>query len=268
MAQGANPYNAPRAAVGEIAAETEPARVFSVSGRLNRVRYIAYGIGFYFLFAVIGGILAAALGPAGGAAFVLAWIVILVIGFMLTIQRCHDFNTSGWLSLLMLVPLVNFIFWFIPGTDGPNRYGAPNPPNSGGVIAVVLIIPVGIVVIGILAAIALPAYQDYTQRARVAEVLASAGPWRTAVTEHFFDTGKLPENAAALKTAPADAGSRHGKVTLGANGLLTLTMAGPSAALADKTIELRPQAAGKELQWDCKGGSLPPKYRPASCRGQ
>jgi uncharacterized membrane protein YhaH (DUF805 family) len=87
---------------------------------------------------------------------------------MLTIQRCHDFNTSGWLALLMVVPLANLIFFFIPGSDGPNRFGAPTPPNSVGVLIAAWLIPVFFVV-GILAAITIPAYQDYAKRAGQAQ---------------------------------------------------------------------------------------------------
>jgi hypothetical protein len=91
-------------------------------------------------------------------------VALVVIGFMLTIQRCHDFNMSGWLSLLMLVPLANLIFLIIPGTDGPNRFGGPTPPNTIGVLILAWLFP-AIAAIGIVAAIALPAYQDYQKRA-------------------------------------------------------------------------------------------------------
>ena len=158
---GVNPYAKPNAAVAEAAEEYQEVKVFATSGRIGRVRYIAYGMGIYLLFGILGALLSMALGNAG---MVIAWVAILVVGFMLTIQRCHDFNTTGWLSLLVLVPLVNLIFWFIPGTDGPNDYGAKTPPNGVGVIVAALIVPI-VAVIGILAAIALPAYQQYQKRA-------------------------------------------------------------------------------------------------------
>jgi len=157
-----NPYAKPNAAVAEAGEQYQDVKVFATSGRIGRVRYIAYGMGIYFLFAILGALLSAVIGSAG---MIIAWIAILVIGFMLTIQRCHDFNTTGWLSLLMLVPLVNLIFWFIPGTDGDNNYGAQTPPNGVGVIIAACIVPI-VAVVGILAAIALPAYQDYTKRAK------------------------------------------------------------------------------------------------------
>jgi type IV pilus assembly protein PilA len=190
----------------------------------------------------------------------------LVIGFMLTIQRCHDFDMSGWLSLLVLVPLVNLMFWFIPGTDGPNRYGLPTPPNSAGVIVAACAVPLLVFFGGILAAIAIPAYQDYTHRARVSEVIVSASPWRVAVAEHYMANSKWPASAAELNPAPA-ATSKYGRIDLGADGVLTLTMVG-SQAIADQTIELRPKVAAGAISWDCSGGTLPPKYRPASCRAR
>jgi uncharacterized membrane protein YhaH (DUF805 family) len=162
---GVNPYAKPNAAVAEAAEQYQEVKVFSTSGRIGRVRYIAYGMGIYFLFAILGALLTFAIGAAG---MVVAYVAIIVVGFMLTIQRCHDFNTTGWLSLLMLVPLVNLIFWFIPGTDGENNYGAKTPPNGVGVIIGACIIPI-VAVIGIVAAVALPAYQDYTKRAKAAQ---------------------------------------------------------------------------------------------------
>jgi len=159
---GVNPYAKPNAAVAEAAEEYQEVKVFSTSGRIGRVRYIAYGMGIYFLFALVGAGLSAVLGSFG---MVIAWLAIMVVGFMLTIQRCHDFNTTGWLSLLVLVPLVNLIFWFIPGTDGSNDYGAKTPPNGTGVIIAALIIPI-LFVVGIVAAVALPAFQQYQAKAK------------------------------------------------------------------------------------------------------
>ena len=92
----------------------------------------------------------------------------LVVGVMLTIQRCHDFDVSGWLSLLLIVPVAPLLFWIIPGTKGANRFGAPTPPNSTGVVVLALILPI-LFFVGIIAAIALPAYQSYAERARMAQ---------------------------------------------------------------------------------------------------
>ncbi len=157
-----NPYETPKAAVTDTTQHFQAVNVFSVSGRIGRARYIAYSLGITFLLGIIAGVLAAAVHPL--LAFVV-YLGILVVAFMLTIQRCHDFNTTGWLSLLALVPLANLIFWIIPGTDGPNRFGAPTPPNSVVVLIGAWLVPV-VFVGGVLAAIAIPAYQGYVKRAQ------------------------------------------------------------------------------------------------------
>lgn len=168
-----NQYSAPASKLDQPGNEDfGEIKVFSIKGRLGRVRYIAYSLGFYFLFSIVmafAGGLGAAAGQVGFSIISLvSWLAMLVIIYMLTIQRCHDFNTTGWLALVSLIPLVGLIFWFIPGTDGPNKYGAPLPPNGKSIIVVIALILIPI--IGILAAIAVPAYQDYIQRAQEAQI--------------------------------------------------------------------------------------------------
>ena len=169
-----NPYSAPGADV----ATTEQygqVKVLSASGRLGRLRYLAYGIGIYFLASLLQGVVAAIVVPMGESAgmailsvSVLVSLFLVVFSFMLAIQRLHDMNASGWLALLMLVPVVNLImllvFLFAPGTQGENNYGAQPPPNGIGVVLTSLVLPVAFV--GVIAAIAIPAYQDYVQRAQ------------------------------------------------------------------------------------------------------
>jgi len=159
-----NPYGAPRALVGDRAEEFQPVKLFAVSGRIGRARYIVYSILVSFVL-VLPAMALMALSPGLGlAVLAVAYIATFVMSIMLTIQRSHDSNTSGWLSLLVFVPFANLIFWFMPGTDGPNRFGAKTPPNSTGVMVALWIVPV-VFVLGIVAAIALPAYQDYVKRA-------------------------------------------------------------------------------------------------------
>ena len=160
-----NPYGAPRAFVDNTHEQYQPVRIFSTSGRIGRARYIAYGMGLPILIMFVVGLFAAFLGDAGGIVMTLGWIAVGVISLMLAIQRCHDFDTTGWLAIVALVPLVNLVFWFIPGTDGPNRFGGQTPPNSTGVLVAVWIVP-AIALIGIVAAVSIPAYQDYVKRAQ------------------------------------------------------------------------------------------------------
>lgn len=185
-ADNINPYAAPQSEVdGMEAAEYSEITVFSFSGRLGRARYMAYSMVLMLLVWFGGGILAAIAIPAmasvdktiaGGVASLLLIAVygfLLVAMFALAIRRINDFDTSGWLSLLLLVPLLNFLFvlalWVIPGTQGANRYGPQTPPNGAGVTVLAVLAPLLLVAyIGIIAAIAIPTYQQYVAKAQQA----------------------------------------------------------------------------------------------------
>jgi len=159
-----NPYGAPRAKVGDAAEEFQPVKLFAVSGRIGRARFVVYSMLVQFAL-ILPAMALVALSPrAGLVVLAIAYIATFVISIMLTIQRSHDFNMTGWFSLLVFVPLANLVFWFLPGTDGPNRFGAKTQPNSTRVLVSLWIVPV-VFVLGIVAAVALPAYQDYVKRA-------------------------------------------------------------------------------------------------------
>ncbi|WP_374511730.1 DUF805 domain-containing protein [Niveibacterium sp.] len=173
----ANPYAPPQAAVIDAPAADDAVgvvRPFSPRGRIGRVRYLAYGIGATLLVAMIGalaGFLSAAMGMPmlGGILIVLGYAGFLIFHAILAIQRSHDFDQSGWLALLAFVPLANLAFLLIPGSRGSNRFGPKPPPNGkAGTFAVVALLAV--FVIGIVAAIAIPAYNDYLHRARAVKV--------------------------------------------------------------------------------------------------
>lgn len=172
-----SPYNPPQT---ELLGDQEEAygtiKVLSASGRIGRLRYIAYTIGIPFLVFLVMGLLMAVAGMAlaeeqiGILTIVivgLGYLAMFVINVMLTIQRCHDFDVTGWLSLILLIPVAPLVFWFIPGTEGANRFGLQPPPNKGGVMVVIVIFLI-LIIVSILAAIAIPAYQEYVARAAAA----------------------------------------------------------------------------------------------------
>lgn len=170
-----NPYAPPTARVQDIHddGQTQPIKLASAAGRMGRLRYIAWSmLGSLAMLpiAAVAGFMGAA---AGSQALLYGLLGVVYIAYIVfwgiwTVQRCHDMDWTGWASLLMIIPLVGLIFWFVPGTPARNRFGAPPPPNPRGMSWIVLI-PIVLFMVGILAAIALPAYSDYTQRARAAQ---------------------------------------------------------------------------------------------------
>jgi uncharacterized membrane protein YhaH (DUF805 family) len=168
--QNRNPYAAPRTNVtrrdstegyGQI-------KVWTSEGRIGRVRYIGYSFGLSLLIMiallVVAGLVSLITPSAAILVVGVGYIAMIVVQFLLTIQRAHDMNVTGWLSLIVFVPFAFLVFWLAPGTPGENDYGKPPPPNSGGAVALAFLLPVVVVVGAMLAAIAIPAYQDYTQR--------------------------------------------------------------------------------------------------------
>jgi type IV pilus assembly protein PilA len=126
-----------------------------------------------------------------------------------------------------------------------------------------------VAIIGILAAVAIPAYQDYTIRAKVTEGLSLASAGKTAVSEFFASTGSLPStNASAGLAQPASiSGNDVGSVEVGADGVITVTFSSVTASINGDTLLLTPATVSGGVNWDCKaGGTLEAKYRPSSCR--
>ncbi len=160
--QQTNPYATPNAPVNDIHTDEGfgSLKLFTSEGRLGRIRYLMYTMGV----GLVGMLLAAmfVMIPVIGVFLAIAlYIGIIVVSIFLTIQRCHDFNMTGWLSLLMLVPLASLIFYLISGTKGNNQYGLQPPPNSTA-IQIGAFLLLGLFLAGILAAIVIPTYQDYT----------------------------------------------------------------------------------------------------------
>lgn len=161
-----NPFTPPRAQVADMQSPdgVGELKLFSPQGRIGRLRYLAYYTAAAFLLQL------ALVGLAGIGPFIalLGLIPYLWFSVVTGIKRCHDINISGWWSLTAIIPIIGLIWIFVPGSKNSNRFGPPPPPNTLGVKLLGLILPL-LALLGIVAAIALPAYQTYTAKARAAQ---------------------------------------------------------------------------------------------------
>jgi type IV pilus assembly protein PilA len=143
-----------------------------------------------------------------------------------------------------------------------------------------------VAIIGILAAIAIPAYKTYTVRAQVSEGLGMAEAAKVAVTETFTSNGTWPgSNALAGLDVAANMRSKYvSSVTVGASGIITVAYGNDidPAVTAGQTLVLTPaKSPNNDISWICNthattgqvtpivaatAGTLPGKYLPAICR--
>lgn len=133
-----------------------------------------------------------------------------------------------------------------------------------------------VAIIGILAAIALPAYQDYVARSQVSEALTLASAGRTAVSEFKVNNGAWPaSNAEAGMEAATDIKGKYVaevSVLSATGGVIQATMqsgAPVSQVVQGKTVILSAVSNVGSIDWVCKSGgadAVAPKYLPSSCR--
>jgi type IV pilus assembly protein PilA len=128
-----------------------------------------------------------------------------------------------------------------------------------------------VAIIAILAAIAIPAYQDYTIRSQVSEGPVLADGAKTAVAEFYQNTGHFPLNneSAGLATDVSINGQYVSKITLGeSTGLITATYGGPKASdkIKTGTLILSPTTNAGSIAWSCSSTTLKANYLPTVCR--
>jgi type IV pilus assembly protein PilA len=146
-----------------------------------------------------------------------------------------------------------------------------------------------VAIIGILAAVALPAYQDYTVRARMSEVILAASSCRTSITEAVQNTASGQDITSAVENACSFVPTRmvqSGSVSIDPATIGVITIIGSETALGGagmsataNSIDLRPRVGGAPLtqtsggaiitEWQCGpalNNPVPPRFLPGSCR--
>ncbi|ENV5725243.1 pilin, partial [Neisseria gonorrhoeae] len=112
-----------------------------------------------------------------------------------------------------------------------------------------------IAIVGILAAVALPAYQDYTARAQVSEAILLAEGQKSAVTEYYLNHGKWPEDntSAGVASSPTDIKGKYVEKVEVAKGVVTATMKsdGVNKEIKGKKLSLWAKRQDGSVKWFC-----------------
>ncbi len=258
-----SPYQPPESDISSSYNDdaVQAVKLLSAEGRIGRVRYIAYGIAYTLIYYLLIGVAywmttmglpqVAIMGMGG-----VALIAMLIVTILLTIQRCHDMDKSGWWTLVVLVPLLGILFFYIwPGTKGTNRFGPRTPDNNVGVILLACVFPL-LMIVGILAAIAIPAYGSYVTKAQYTEVIQTAAPAKLAIDICYQDTKDLSACNTKEKLNLPDAAESNFVNSLEIDATDSSIVVTGSEAVKGATYILTPNVTEAGLSWSKQGTCL------------
>ncbi len=125
-----------------------------------------------------------------------------------------------------------------------------------------------VAIIGILAAVAIPAYMDYVARSKISEALAAAGACKTSVSEFIMVKAGTAPTTLAEAGCSSVATQYVTSLDVTDPGVITVTVnaANIVAAAAGDLILIPQIAAGQVTAWTCNTSTVPNKYLPAQCR--
>ena len=137
--------------------------------------------------------------------------------------------------------------------------------NNGFTLIELMIV---VAIIGILAAIAIPAYQDYTVRAKVAEGVSFADFAKTTVSEYYFSNNAWPTSNASAGIPSVVSGTYVSNLQVTASGGAgVITVSFPSSIASGIQVTLTSSvSSSNSISWTCSGSGQNVKYLPSSCR--
>ncbi|TDK66075.1 DUF805 domain-containing protein [Sapientia aquatica] len=223
------------------------------SGRATRKEYWMFTL--YNLLISIGLMVIGRSAFHSDALYNLYSLAMLIPSIAVGVRRMHDIGRSGW---WLLVPIVNLVFACTATVDLESN---ERPKLSGLALAagiVLILIPI----IGILAAIAIPAYQTYTVKAKMVEVMAVGKQAETSVANYIDKNGLAPTNLNQTDFTGTSKFISDIAVEP-VNGDITLTL--NFVPLKDKKIILRPFRGTGTTMWSCSGLGIQQQYLPSNC---
>lgn len=125
-----------------------------------------------------------------------------------------------------------------------------------------------VAIIAILAAIAIPAYQDYTIRAQISDGLSLASGSKTAIAEFYQNRGRYPSTnaSAGVATSLSIRGNFVSFANIAGSGVITVTYGfDANTKIRSSTVQLVPTDRGGSTEWDCTSG-IADRYLPTQCR--
>jgi type IV pilus assembly protein PilA len=138
-------------------------------------------------------------------------------------------------------------------------------PHSGFTLIELMIV---VAIIAILAALAIPAYQDYLIRAQTSEALTLADGTRTSLWEFVSNKGHMPatNQSAGLPSPVSIVGNYVTQVDI-SGGIAKATFGNKAKIkIAGQVLQLSPTTASGSITWRCKSATISPRYLSASCR--
>ena len=151
-------------------------------------------------------------------------------------------------------------------TDHPRRNRQTGGRQLRGFTLIELMIVVAIV--GIVAAVAIPAYMDYVIRVQISEGMSLTGGAKSAVASYYQEYGSFPTDNedAALPPAASISGDFVSSVSVSGSVITVLYSGGANSQISGQTVTLAATSVAGSLTWNCaSGGAIEVKHLPRSC---